>query len=58
MATPTTREREAERRKAKLEFVEEQISGGSLKVRKMTAEERARWGPAPEQARSGRRRSR
>ncbi len=58
MAARTTREREAERRKVKLELVDEQISGGSLKVRKMTAEERARWGPAPDKGPSGRRRSR
>ncbi len=58
MAARTTREREAERRKAKLELVDEQIRGGSLKVRKMTAEERARWGPSPDTGRPGRRRSR
>ncbi|CAN5749502.1 hypothetical protein BH20VER1_BH20VER1_21840 [soil metagenome] len=56
MAARTTREREAERRKVKLELVEEQIRGGSLEVRKMTAEERARWGHAPAKERPSRRR--
>ncbi|MGI8592994.1 MAG: hypothetical protein ACR2ML_01250 [Solirubrobacteraceae bacterium] len=58
MAARSTREREAERRKAKLELVDEQIRAGSLKVRKMTAEERARWGRSPDKERPGRRRSR
>jgi hypothetical protein len=38
----STREREAERRRQKLEHVEEQIRSGSLTVRQMTPEERAR----------------
>ena len=58
MAARTTREREAERRKVKLELVEEQIRGGSLEVRKMTAEERARWGHPPDKERPARRRPR
>lgn len=31
----------------KLEEIQRQIKSGSLKIRKMTAEERRRYGPAP-----------
>jgi hypothetical protein len=39
-------ERAAERRRQKLEQVQEQIRHGSLTVRQMTPEERARWARA------------
>jgi hypothetical protein len=40
------RERDEDARKEKLENVEAQVSSGSLRVREMTDEERAKWGPA------------
>lgn len=43
----TTQERAKERRREKLAAVEAQIRSGSLVVRKMTAEERARYPPRP-----------
>jgi hypothetical protein len=45
----TARERAQERRREKLATVQKQIRDGSLVVRKMTAEERARYPhrPAP-----------
>lgn len=39
--TPSEREQAA--RQAKLEHVQDQIASGELVIRKMTAEERARW---------------
>jgi hypothetical protein len=41
----TTQERAQERRQEKLAAVEKQIRDGSLVVRQMTAEERARYPP-------------
>jgi hypothetical protein len=43
----TAQERAEERRREKLAEVEKQIRDGSLVVRKMTAEERARFPPRP-----------
>jgi hypothetical protein len=43
MPTKTQREREAEQRQAKLERIDEQVKDGSLVIRKMTDEERARF---------------
>ena len=43
MPPRSQRERDAERRKEKLQQIEEQIRDGSLTVRQMTKEERARW---------------
>ena len=43
----TAKEREEERRREKLAAVEKQIRDGSLVVRQMTAEERARHPPRP-----------
>jgi hypothetical protein len=43
MPTKTQREREAEQRQAKLDRIREQVKEGSLVIRKMTDEERARF---------------
>ena len=43
----TTQERQADRRREKLLEVERQVREGSLVVRQMTAEERARNQPRP-----------
>lgn len=43
MAPKTQREREAEQRLAKLERIQEQVDDGSLTIRQMTDEERARF---------------
>jgi hypothetical protein len=45
MTTP--QERAQEQRRQKLAEVEKQIRNGSLVVRQMTAEERARYAPRP-----------
>jgi hypothetical protein len=42
-------ERRAERRKVKLDEVDKQVKEGSLTVRKMTDEERAKFPPRPPQ---------
>ena len=42
----TTRERAQEAREAKLAQIREQVDNGSLVIRKMTAQERERWGKA------------
>jgi hypothetical protein len=39
----TQREREAQKRAAKLEDVKRQVEAGSLSIRQMTAEERERY---------------
>ncbi|HEV2770428.1 MAG TPA: hypothetical protein VGV40_09625 [Solirubrobacteraceae bacterium] len=44
MAKSITRERAEAKRQQKLEDVDEQVRSGSLVVRQMTAEERARFG--------------
>ena len=46
MSTP--QERAEEQRRKKLAEVDKQIRDGSLVVRQMTAEEKARYGPRPE----------
>ena len=43
MPTKTQREREAEQRRAKLDRIDEQLRDGSLVIRRMTDEERARF---------------
>lgn len=43
MPPKTQREREAEQRQQKLERMQEQVDEGSLVIRKMTDEERARF---------------
>ncbi len=40
-------DRLATKRQAKLEDIEKQVKAGSLKIRKMTAEERKRFPPQP-----------
>jgi hypothetical protein len=46
MPPKTQREREAEQRQAKLDRIQEQVDEGSLVIRKMTDEERARFARA------------
>jgi hypothetical protein len=43
MPPKTQREREAEQRQMKLDRIQEQVDEGSLVIRKMTDEERARF---------------
>jgi hypothetical protein len=43
MPPKTQREREAEQRQLKLDRIQEQVDEGSLVIRKMTDEERARF---------------
>jgi len=52
----TTRERAEEKRQEKLAGVREQVERGSLVIRKMTDEERARYPIRPRPSESGRRR--
>jgi hypothetical protein len=54
MPSLTQSERAAAKRREKLEQVQEQIRSGSLTVRQMTPEERARWARRPAR-KSGRR---
>lgn len=61
MPTKTQREREAEQRKQKLDRIQEQVDDGSLVIRKMTDEERARFArdrPVPAAGSGSRRRRR
>jgi hypothetical protein len=44
---PTQADRAAERRRAKLEKIQRQVKDGSLKIRKMTPEERKRYPTQP-----------
>jgi hypothetical protein len=44
---PTQADRAAERRRERLEAMQRQVKNGSLKIRKMTAEERKRYSPKP-----------
>jgi hypothetical protein len=46
---PSPEERRADRRQQKLDEVERQVRDGSLTVRKMTDEEREKYGPPREQ---------
>jgi hypothetical protein len=48
----TTRERAADRRQEKLEYVREQVDSGSLVIRSMTDSERQRYPPRPAPVRS------
>ncbi|HXS45811.1 MAG TPA: hypothetical protein VN751_14380 [Solirubrobacteraceae bacterium] len=58
MPTKTQREREAEQRKQKLDRIQEQVEEGSLVIRQMTDEERARFTrPEPPRVPASRRRS-
>jgi len=43
----TQAERAAEKRRVKLEEIRRQVKEGSLTIRKMTAQERARFPPRP-----------
>jgi predicted nucleic acid-binding Zn-ribbon protein len=52
----TQADRAAERRRTKLEEIQQQVKAGSLTIRKMTAEERKRYPPRPSKASKGRRR--
>ena len=52
----TQRERADEKRRQKLEAVEQQVKDGSLTIRKMTPEERKKY-PKPDRPRPQRRRS-
>jgi hypothetical protein len=47
----TQADRAAERRRTKLEEIQLQVKDGSLRIRKMTAEERKRYPPKPSRAR-------
>jgi hypothetical protein len=47
----TQADRAAEKRRVKLEDVQRQVADGSLKIRKMTAEERKRFPPKPTEPR-------
>jgi hypothetical protein len=47
----TQADRAAERRRVKLEEIRLQVKDGSLKIRKMTAEERKRYPPRPPRVR-------
>ena len=51
----TPRERQDERRELKLEEIRQQVTDGSLVIRKMTEEERKRYGPSrpPRSRRTG-----
>lgn len=47
----TQADRAAERRRAKLEQIQQQVKDGSLKIRKMTADERKRYATKPAEKR-------
>jgi hypothetical protein len=51
----TQADRAAERRRAKLEEIQQQVKDGSLTIRKMTPEERKRYPPTPRSSKSRRR---
>jgi hypothetical protein len=51
----TQADRAAERRRVKLEEIQQQVKDGSLTIRKMTAEERKRYPPRPSTGRGRRR---
>jgi hypothetical protein len=55
MPPKTTQQHAEARRQAKLAVVQEQIDNGTLKVRKMTAKERAENPPKPRPKRGRRR---
>jgi hypothetical protein len=45
----TARERAEEKRQEKLDMVRQQVESGELVIRQMTAEERRRYPPRPDQ---------
>jgi hypothetical protein len=47
----TQADRAAERRRARLEEIQQQVKAGSLTIRKMTSEERKRYPPIPSKGR-------
>jgi hypothetical protein len=49
----TQAERAAEKRRARLEEIKRQVKDGSLKIRKMTAQERRRFPPRPSKGSRG-----
>jgi predicted nucleic acid-binding Zn-ribbon protein len=49
----TQAERAAEKRRVKLEEIKRQVKDGSLKIRKMTAQERRRFPPQPRRGSRG-----
>jgi hypothetical protein len=49
----TQAERAAEKRRARLEEIKRQVKDGSLKIRKMTAQERRRFPPRPSRPSKG-----
>jgi hypothetical protein len=49
----TQAERAAEKRRARLEEIKRQVKDGSLKIRKMTAQERRRFPPRPSKGARG-----
>ena len=51
----TQADRAAERRRAKLEEIQQQVKDGSLTIRKMTPAERKRYPPRPSTGRGRRR---
>jgi hypothetical protein len=48
MPPRTQRERDEDARREKLEHVEQQVDSGSLEIRTMTDEERAKWARSPD----------
>lgn len=58
MCMGSVADRQADKRKAKLDDVQKQIDAGTLKVRKMTAAEKKRYGPKGDPPAQPRRRSR
>jgi hypothetical protein len=51
----TQKDRAEEKRREKLALIQEQVEDGSLKIRKMTAKERAAHPPRPRSGKSRRR---
>jgi len=49
----TQAERAAEKRRVRLEEIKRQVKDGSLKIRKMTAQERRRFPPRPRGGKRG-----
>jgi hypothetical protein len=50
----TQQQRQAEKRKEKLDLIEQQVKEGTLVIRKMTAAERKKFAPRPQGARKSR----
>lgn len=53
MPPKTQRERDAEKRKEKLELIDQQVKSGNLVIRTMTDKERAKFAPKSDVDRSG-----